>query len=83
MKLPKWYINRYHRKCLMEITDMATGVSERGTPVTAFRWTCKLCGRVIDDICESGFRQIAEGHKQEDVFKWFIKRSDPDVPLVR
>ena len=70
MKLPKWYIIRYHYKHLVKVTDMATGVSERGTPVTAFRWTCSLCGHEFDDICESGFRQIEKGYRREDVFQW-------------
>jgi len=84
MKLPRWYIIRYHKRCLIEIVDMATGVSSNcGVHVTAFKWKCVLCGREFDDITESGFGQLVEGHKKEDVFKWISrKRLNPNVPMA-
>ena len=59
---------------VMKIYDMALGVNEVGTPVTAFRYRCALCGKLIDDITESGIRQLVEGHKKDRVFRWIREK---------
>ena len=60
-----------HHCHVIEVVDIATGVAvERGYPLTAFRWRCKICGHVFDVIETYGIEQLQAGHAPAQVFEW-------------
>jgi len=75
MKVINWFFRRRIHKHLVEVADMAIGVPEGGgSPLTAFRFRCVLCGEFIDDITDSGLTQLENGHKRESVFRWIKEK---------
>ena len=65
----------HHNHCIIKTVDMATGRSDkRGTPVTAFKHVCVLCGKGFECINESGIEQIASGIPYEEAIQWFNER---------
>lgn len=68
--------------CIIRVTDMAVGTKDHcnGRPVTAFRYTCFLCGREFVNISGIGLEQIASGISVDDVLHWVTANRQKEPP---
>lgn len=41
-----------------------------GLPIVAWRWKCKWCGAIIDELSLSGMEQLREGETIDEILKW-------------
>ncbi len=65
----RWFPLHSH---VIWIRNIAIHKSEEdiGLPITAWRWECKLCGAIIDELSISGIEQLRKGNNIDDIMKW-------------
>jgi hypothetical protein len=68
------FVNRWFplHPNVIRIKDVALyEIEERDEfPVTAWKWECKLCGAIIDELSLFGIEKLKEGVDLDDIMKW-------------
>lgn len=65
----RWFPLHPH---IIQMRDIALHKLEHniGIPITGWRWECKLCGAIIDELSISGIEQLKEGIDIDDILNW-------------
>ncbi len=69
----KFWLEHPH---IIKFVDSAVGISNLdgpGTPITATKWVCILCGKEIIEINDIAIDQLHELYNKDEVFNWMAR----------